>query len=129
MLAKHNTSLFVDWIDYIEGDETKDALRYLIGYTAGLSDLICTPQMTGTKRDFQLWSDYGVLKGQPFAFLVTKKWLLFYFRSVAVKSNKYSFQVISETFGFAAGTPGGEWTVKLHNIDEVRRLIHILNVQ
>ena len=124
--AARNTELYPEWLKHIESAETKDAFRYLVGLAAGLTSLTCHPQFKGDVRDFRF---LNAREEQPFSFIPNKSWLLFYFRAPAVRSGKYSPEVLRATFESANENSSGEWTVRLHSIADVQRLWNIVTVE
>lgn len=115
----HNSGFYPDWLDYIESEETRDAFRYMVGLAACLRNYMCHPGLHGVYRDFRFFDQH---EEQPFAFGIAQNWLLFYFRAPAIRAGRYTFQDIEATFPTATQNNTGEWTVRLRNIDDVRRL-------
>lgn len=120
-----NSSLYPDWLDYIESDEAKDAFRYLVGLSAGLRDYTCHPGRHGAYRGFQFFDQH---EEQPFEFGIAQRWLLFYFRLPAIRSGRYKLLELEAVFSSAKQVNSGEWTVKLKDIDDVHLLWKILQL-
>ena len=120
-----NANVYVDWLAYIRRPETRDAFRYFIGLAAGLSSLTCYPQAKGAVFAFRFY----IGKDQPFAFIVNRSSLLFYFRAPAVRSGKYSFDRLNDAFDSAAEPRSEEWTVRLQTVADVQRLWKLVDVQ
>ena len=123
MLAdSKNQDLYAEWIDYIEDPKTKQAFRYIVGVAAASVEFVCYPQLKGASgpvKDFRFFDSEGE---QRFAFITNKKWLLFYFRPPALRSQRYSRECLISDFSSFVETPAGEWTVKLSCVDDVVRL-------
>jgi hypothetical protein len=121
-----NSSLYPDWLDYIQSKEAKDAFRFIVGLAAGLRNYTCHPGLHGVYRDFRFCDEAGE---QPFAFGIAQKWLLFYFRLPAIRSGRYKFEQLKSGFPSANQVNSGEWTVKLNDISDVHRLWTILSIE
>lgn len=130
MLANSfNSELYCDWQGHIIDKETRDAFIYTVGFAACLSDYKCHPQYKGKNgplRDFRFYDSNNEM---PFAFIINQQWLLFYFRAPAVRSNQYTFDYIRKVFPSAQINNGGEWTIKIRSISDVKTLIAILRIQ
>ena len=72
-------------LSHIESDDARDAFHYLVGRAATLKCFVCHPQQKGVISDFR----FIVLNRDemPFAVSPNKRWLLFYFRAPAVRSD------------------------------------------
>ena len=123
----HNSQLYVEWLDYIDSEDTKDAFRYIVGLASALRDFRCHPQWKGKVRDFRFIEN--ATNAMPFAFIPTKNWLLFYFRAPAIRSGKYSWEKLTRAFTTTAENNSGEWTVSLHDVNDVQRLFDLLNLK
>ncbi len=124
----HNSQLYADWLDYIASEDTKDAFRYIVGLASTLRDFNCYPQWKGRVRDFRFYLG-NTMDEMPFAFIPNKTWLLFYFRRPAVDSGNYSWEELTRAFTSTAENNTGEWTVKLHDVNDVQRLFELLNLE
>jgi len=123
ILDARNSTLYADWLDYIDQPEAKDAFRYFIGAAAALRSLACHPQQKGVVKDVRFFNTSGE---QLYAFIPNKALLLFYFRGPAVRSERHSFQQLAALFPSVATTSRGEWTLRLQNISDVKRLLEFL---
>jgi hypothetical protein len=130
MLANSfNAELYSDWLSHIVDIETKEAFIHIVGYAACLVKYQCHPQFKGKNgplRDFRFYDSNNEM---PFAFIVNQQWLLFYFRAPAVRSKQYAFDGIKAVFPSALINNGGEWTIKIRSISDVKALIKTLGIQ
>lgn len=125
MLASaRNADLYAEWLKYIEAQETRDAFVYLVGLSACLREWACHPERKGEVRDFRFM--HGGTE-QPFAFIVNKKSLLFYFRAPATRSGRYRFEELQAAFEETKQVRD-EWTVRLVSIADVQRLWRFLSL-
>ena len=126
MLAEAlGTDLYIHWYEYINDEQTRDAYCYIVGLAASLRKHKCYPRQKGEVRDVRF---EGEMEEVPFAFIVNKESLLFYFRLPAVRSGRYSIDKLEVAFDFVNQNPAGEWTVRLRSIADVKRLWAILNL-
>ncbi len=114
-----NGELYAEWLDFIGAPETSAAFCYLIGIAACSKRYKCHIQWKGEIRDFRFLDVSGE---QPYSFITNQRWLLFYFRPPAVRSNIHSRDRLAQTFESFEENPAGEWTVKLRTIADVDRL-------
>ncbi len=120
-----NAALCAEWADYIEAPQAREAFQLLVGIAATSRQYQCSCQRKGPKgpvRDVRFRRNGET----PYAFIINREWLLFYFRAPAVRSNSHSKTSLARDFGeeFKSDPNGGnEWTVKLHSIDDVQRLM------
>jgi len=124
-----NAELIAKFLDYIETEKTKDAFLYIVGLSAALTDFDCHPQPKGHNGpvfDFRFYKKDS--SEQPFAFIPNKRWLLFYFRTSAVGSGRYSLMTLRSQFDSVNENNSGEWTVELRCIYDVRRLWKVLAI-
>ncbi|WP_019627875.1 hypothetical protein [Thioalkalivibrio sp. AKL10] len=122
-----NADLAGEWLQHIEAEDVADAFVYLVGQAAVVSGYECYATRKGDVRDFRFYRAGST--EQPFAFIVNKRWLLFYFRTPAVRTGSYTFGKLHEAFDSAAENAAGEWTVKVRSICDARRLWHLLALQ
>lgn len=122
-----NARLYADWLAYIESKDTKDAFLYFVGQAACLTGYVCCPKPKGAVRAFRFMNATNESE-QPFAFILNQEWLRFYFRQPAVRSGLYSYGALKKNFESAYENGTGEWTVKLHNISEVQRMLRFLSL-
>jgi len=123
MLASDSEAeLIAEWLAYIKDRDTRAAFCYLVGMSACLRRYNCRIKWKGEIRDFQFFDSSGE---QPFSFVTNQKWLLFYFRTPALRVGRFS----TEQFGSFNQNRAGEWTVKIKCIDDVDRLAKFLGWQ
>jgi len=127
LTAAKNAELIPEWAAYIESDSTREAFLHLVGLAAGLRNFCCHAQRKGEVRDFRFYRPTTDI--QPLALIVNKQSLLFYFRLPAVESSSYSFDELKAQFESASENDRGEWKVRLHSDDDVRRLWRYLNIE
>jgi hypothetical protein len=77
-------------------------------------------------RDFRYYDAGGL---QPYAFIVNRESLLFYFRAPAVKSGKNNLAEIQALFTEVNQNNSGEWTVRIEDLAEAQRLSELLQKQ
>lgn len=121
--GSENGQLFSEWLDFILEPDVKDAFIYLVGVCVCLPRMNCDIQWKGEVRNFRLFDEQGE---QPYSFITNQKWVLFYFRPVAVRALRDCREELMSTFDEFKENPAGEWTVKLRNIEEVKRLVAFL---
>lgn len=124
MLSDVNHSeLLASYLEQIEDADAKEAYIYLIGAGATSKTYVCRPQVKGVVRDFRFYEQSG---RQPFAFIVNKQSLLFYFRSPAVRSGRFNLPELQALFESASENNSGEWTVRLATLGDAQRLWHYI---
>jgi len=99
--------------------DAKDAFLYLIGLAASDERFRCYGELKGVVRDFRYYDQSGK---QPFAFIVNKDSLLFYLRAPAVRSGDYQLAKLKAQFSTVGENRSGEWTVRIGNLDDARRI-------
>jgi hypothetical protein len=120
-----NCSLYPAFFAYVKNDDVKDAFALIVGWASSLNNFDCHPQIKGAVRDFRFYSEDG---DQPFAFIVNRDSLLFYFRKPAVASGNYSFTELKKSFGSAHKNPRGEYTIKLNSLVDAQKLKRFLGL-
>ena len=125
MLAEaRNSPLYRQCAQYITDPAARDAFRYFVGLLAEDPDYVCYPSRKGDGLDFRFEDLHGV---QPFAFIVNKGWLLFYFRKPAFLKQQWSEAELALQFDSLDENGKGELTVKLRCMDDVQRLWELIN--
>jgi hypothetical protein len=123
LAADHDLNRFAQWLERIEHAETRDAFRFLVGAAACVRGLKCHAQLKGPNgplHDFRLFDSNGE---QPFSFTTNQsKGLLFYFRAPAIRSRRYIFVRLKAVLDSASENFRADWTVRINNIEEARRL-------
>lgn len=119
--AAKNSELYVDWINFIQVPETRDAFRFLVGIAATSEKYICSIHWSGVTRDF-IFERNGQM---PYAFITNRRWLLFYFRAPALNAGVLSRHKLAQDFVDFKDNPNQrtEWTVRLRSVEDVRRLL------
>jgi hypothetical protein len=114
-----NPKLYSEWLEYIQDADVKAAFLYLIGLAACSRRFRCNIQWKGEVRDFRFHECSGE---QPYSFITNQRWLLFYFRASAVRSDHKLRQTLSKVFDSFEENSAGEWTIKLRSISDVGKL-------
>ena len=118
--------LYARWCDYIDDEQTEDAFSYIVGLAASLQKYKCYPREKGEVLDFRFEDEANEI---PFAFIVNKRSLLFYFRKPAIRSGRYSTDRIEVDFDLLErDNSAGEWRIRLCSIADVKRLWRILDL-
>jgi hypothetical protein len=127
LVADQEFALYPEWSRAIESDSTRAAFHYLVGIAASSRRFHCHAQWKGEVRDFRFIDPTS--REQPYSFITNQQWLLFYFRSPAIRSNQYSRDSISKAFDTFHENPAGEWTLKLAAVPDVQRLCNVVDFQ
>lgn len=118
-----NAEFYPEWLEYITEDGAKAAFVYLAGYASTLRKMNCHARFKGEIRDFQFHDASGET---PFSFTINRRWLLFYFRLPSLRSGKYSRDVLEQLLPHMRETAAGEWTIRISNVDDAKRLTMFL---
>ena len=123
IIGAKNEKLYPKWASWIKDLQTLGAFQYLVGLAATSDKFDCEANETGNKKLFSFRR-----KGQreePYAFITNQGWLLFYFRSPALKSGIHSKERLAQDFSSFDDNPNQrcEWTIKLCSIADVKRLL------
>jgi hypothetical protein len=114
-----NASILPDQLEYIATQEVKDAYTFLVGAAAVSAQFQCHGELKGVVRGFRFYVD---AEQQPFAFIVNRESLLFYFRSPAIRSRAFAFEELCNNFDDVSENKSSEWTVRITNLSTARRL-------
>ena len=118
-----NSTLYIEWSQAIADPDVRNAFRYLVGLCAENTRYTCHPQWKGEVRDFR-FIDEG--NEQPFSFIVNRNWLLFYFRSPAIRRKLVARASLAANFDSLNENTAGEFTVKLRSISDIQRLWNLI---
>ena len=121
-----NSNLYPEWLSHVKSETAKDAFRYLVGAAALLKKYTCHVQSKGVVKDFRFIDQNNE---QPFAFIVNMKWLLFYFRAPSIRSGSFALDELQDSFPLASKNNRGEWTIRIHNIQEACVLMKYLELE
>ena len=116
----YGCDLYREWCEYIRDEAVKDLYRLLVGWAASVNGYTCHPQRKGVVRDVRFVDASGE---QPYAFIVNRNSVLFYFRLPAVKSGRHSLNDLKRKFPSASKNARGEWRLPLRSVGEAQRLI------
>jgi hypothetical protein len=94
------------------------AYGYLVGYSKALPNLVGLQNLKGQVQEYQYW----IGDRQPYAFIVNKGSLLFYFRQPDTDLDDNQRARLMERFETAINS-AGEFTVRLTNIEDASVLM------
>lgn len=114
-----NASVLPDQLEYIASQDVKDAYIFLVGAAATSYRFQCHGELKGVIRDFRLYDESGQ---QPFAFIVNRESLLFYFRLPAIRSGVYVLDELLVKFDDVGENSAGEWTLRIPDLATARQL-------
>lgn len=114
-----NADLYVEFFEYIEDADARNTFCLLVGTASILQNLNCYPTYKTIIRDFRFYDDSGK---QPFAFIINRCWLLFYFRPPAIRSGKFNWADLAKGFDDVNENPSGEWTVRIRTPDQAVKI-------
>lgn len=118
---------YVECYSSIESPQVREAFCMLVGAISAMKGHSCAPKPQGDlTRSIGIFSVSG--GDWPFSFVSYHNWLLFYFRLPAFKTEHHSVKTLSAEFGEVNDKTDGEWTIKLRSVDDVRRLLRIINI-
>lgn len=118
---------YVECYSSIESQQVREAFCMLVGAICAMSNYDCAPMSQGElKRTIGIFSASD--GSCPFSFVSNHNWLLFHFRLPSFKTEHHSIKALYAEFGEVNDKPDGEWTIKLRSVDDVRRLLRIINV-
>jgi len=126
LIGVTKAQLYADAADWIRSEDARDAFGLLIGRAVSLRDYHCELEQHATKRTFKFCD---ARNNQPFAAIVNRKWLLFYFRLPSQSHRKYSSGRIEEAFPDVFENALGELTIKLRTVGDVQRLWKFLDLR
>ena len=118
---------YVECYSSIESPQAREAFCMLAGAICAMNGHDCAPKpQSDSTRSIGIFS---VADGDcPFSFVAYHNWLLFYFRLPAFKAGHCSVKTLCAEFGEVNDKVDGEWTIKLRSVDDVRRLLRIINI-
>ena len=119
LLEAKNAYVLPQHLAHIAAVDAKDAFVYLVGLASSDARFQCYGELKGVVRDFRFYDASGK---QPFAFIVNRESLLFYFRAPAVRSGEYELTELQAHFPTASENKSGEWTVRVNDLNDAKRL-------
>lgn len=118
---------YVECYGSIESPQVREAFCMLVGAISTMTGHNCAPRPQGElNRTIEVFSVSD--STCPFSFVANHNWLLFHFRLPAFKIVHYSLKTLSAEFGEVNDKIDGEWTIKLRSVDDVRRLLRMINI-
>jgi hypothetical protein len=120
MLKEQNAEQHLKNLDYLETQELRDTYCYMLGHAACLPNYQCYPNIPINekhKRYFQ----YHNSDGQPFAFIINKHSILFYFRKPCAKW--FDSNAVTNAFPEANVKDNGEITVRIAGVARAREVV------
>ncbi|RON08863.1 hypothetical protein BK659_16020 [Pseudomonas brassicacearum] len=118
---------YVEYYSSIESPQVREAFCMLVGAISATKNYDCSPwTLGGLERSIGIFSASD--GSCPFSFVSNHNWLLFYFRLPSFKTEHHSLKALSVEFGEVNEKPDGERTIKLRSVDDVRRLLRIINI-
>lgn len=118
---------YVECYSSIESPQVREAFCILVGAISAMKNYDCAPRSQGElKRCIGIFSASD--GSCPFSFVSNHNWLLFCFRLPSFRTEHHSLKALSAEFGEINDKPDGEWTIKLRSVDDVRRLLRIINI-
>lgn len=118
---------YVDCYSAIESPQVREAFCMLIGAISTMNGHNCAPMPeAGLNRTIGIFSVAD--DNCPFSFAAYHDWLLFHFRLPAFKAGHCSLKTLSAQLGEVNDKIDGEWTIKLRSVDDVRRLLRLINI-
>jgi len=118
-----NAEVLPQHLEYVNTQDARDALMFLVGAAATDSRFQCHGTTKGVVRDFRYYDASGK---QPYAFIVNRESLLFYFRTPAVESGKHDFRELQALFTEVNQNNSGEWTVRIADLAGALKLSEFL---
>lgn len=119
LLEAKNAAILPQHLEYIASESVKDAFIHLVGLAASDGRFQCFGELKGVVRDFRFYDAAGQ---QPFAFIVNRESLLFYFRAPAIRSGSYRLAELEAQFGDVTANNSGEWTVRIVDLAGAKRV-------
>ena len=105
---------------YILNEEVQAAFDEMIAVATQLPTYETQPVWQNSKRSFR-YEDPGTAE-RPFAFIVNQHSLLFYVRLAGTSRIAGGLEVLQRHFPTASANPTGEWTVRIANLLDAKRI-------
>ena len=123
LVGVKNEDLYQEFYEYISDPQTRDAFQFFVKVAATSSKYDCEMGYKGVVKQLTFKNGRGEI---PYAFIIAKKWLNFYFRNHAVRSGGSQLkQWLQSNFPTDFdGNPnsGNEWTLKIKSIQDIQLL-------
>ncbi|VVO38554.1 hypothetical protein [Pseudomonas fluorescens] len=118
---------YVECYSAIESPQVREAFCMLVGAISTMNGHNCAPMPEAELN--RTIGVFSVADGTcPFSFASYHDWLLFHFRLPAFKAGHCSLKTLSAQLGEVNDKIDGEWTIKLRSVDDVRRLLRLVNI-
>ena len=114
-------SLYSEWEEHISDQQVRDAFHLLVDLAAASPRLVLSFRRKGKLKACYLHYRSGGRRALPYAVIVNKSWLKFYFRLPEVRCRRDRLRRDFDSFD--DGNSLGEWTVKLRTVNDVRLLL------
>ncbi len=117
------SSSIVDAYEKITSSETRSAFMYMIVNSGRLKDINTTSSSEGNKKHIDFRKGNTIY----FAFITNSEWLLFYFRKPLFNNESVTRNDIYLNFPLAELNPTDEITLKIHSLDDVKRVFEFIS--
>ena|SRR5690348_7332837 len=118
-IAQEDEQYLQAHLEYITDRETLDAYWYIVGFSESLLGFQPRPFRKGEVLDYRFFRN----DEQWFAFIVNRNSLLFYFRSPAVRSGRYSKDELMRELPEVSENRRGEINTRICTVMEARRVM------
>ena len=112
--------LYLEWEAHIADQQVRAAFRLLVDLAAASPRLVLSFRRKGVLKTCCLHDRSGGRRSLPYAFIVNKGWLKFYFRLPEVRHGQ---DRLRKDFDSLESNSAGEWTVKVRTENDVRLLL------
>lgn len=111
--------------EWITSQEARRAYCYVVGWASTLPGYLCFPGRHGHISDFRFMRD-----GQwDFSFIPNRKWLLFYFRTPALRLPNFTGAGITSKFPDAVKTSASEFKLRIATVDRAAQVTDYIECQ
>ena len=122
--ADFDDALIAEHRAHIAAETAADAYDVLVGAAVASRQFECAPAWHGEIREFRY--DDRATKERPFAFIVNRKDLLFYVRKAGQLFVPGGLADLRKRHSEVKENPSGEWTIRVRDPDEARRVNTLL---
>ena len=121
-MVHDHAALILKHLDSLGAQEVREAYLYLTHHAATLREYDCRPQDKGVIQDFRYYQGTE----QPFAFIVNRNSLLWYFRLPGLKHPAATLALLRQRFEDVNENSKGEITVRISNLEDARRIAELV---